>query len=65
MEAKIEVLNFTGMINSDDYKSLIRFNAERNKFAHQGITIEHEESKKLFEVSKNIIKNKIDRIMNE
>ena len=65
MEAKIEVLNFTGMINSDDYKSLIRFNAERNKFAHQGITIEHEESKKLFEVSKNIIKNKIDRIMND
>ena len=64
-ETKIEVLNFTGMINSDDYKSLIRFNAERNKFAHQGITIEHEESKKLFEVSKNIIKNKIDRIMND
>ena len=65
METKIEVLNFTGMINSDDYKSLIRFNAERNKFAHQGITIEHEESKKLFEFSKNIIKNEIDRIMND
>lgn len=56
-ETKIEVLNFNGIINSDDYNFLIRFNTKRNEFAHKGKTIDQNESQKLFEFSQNIIKN--------
>ena len=58
-ETKIEVLNFNGIINLDDYNFFIRFNAKRNEFAHKGITIDQKESQELFEFSKNIIKNEI------
>lgn len=33
-ESKIEVLNFTGKIDKDEYTFLIKYNTKRNKFAH-------------------------------
>ncbi|MBU4190199.1 MAG: hypothetical protein KJ886_04290 [Candidatus Thermoplasmatota archaeon] len=62
-ETKIETLNFAGIINSKDYDFLITFNTKRNNFAHKGKTIEQPESKELYEFSKNIIKDEINRII--
>lgn len=62
-ETKIEVLNFNGIINSKDYDFLILFNTKRNKFAHEGNTIDQRESKELFEFSKTIVKDGINRII--
>ena len=62
-ETKIEVLNFNGIINLDEYNFFIRFNTKRNEFAHKGKTIDQKESKELFEFSENVIENEIDRIM--
>lgn len=62
-ETKIEVLDFAGKINSKDYNFLIKFNTKRNNFAHKGKIIEQQESKELFEFSKNIIKDEINRII--
>ena len=60
---KIEVLNFNGIINLDEYNFFIRFNTKRNEFAHKGKTIDQKESKELFEFSKNIIGDDIDHVI--
>ena len=62
-EAKIEVLNFVEMINLKKYNFLMEFNTKRNYFAHMGKIIERQESKELFEYSKNIVKDEINRII--
>ena len=62
-ESKIEVLNFTGKIDADKYTFLIKYNTKRNKFAHEGKNINEDESKKLFDFSKKIIKYEIDNQM--
>ena len=64
-ESKIEILNFTGKINSNKYDFLIKYNTKRNKFAHEGESIHKQDSKDLLEFSKNILKNDIDRIMKD
>lgn len=62
-ETKIEALNFAGIINSEDYDFLITYNTKRNNFAHKGKTIGQLESKELYEHSKNVVKDEINRII--
>ena len=64
-ETIIEILNSFGKISSEEYYFLIQFNTTRNKFAHQGEFIDGIKSKELFEFSRNIFKNDIDRIMKD
>ena len=58
-DTKIEVLNFCGKITNEDYKHISKYNKMRNDFVHQNNKIDKDESIKLFELSKQIVKDQL------
>lgn len=58
-DTKIEVLNFCGKITDEEHKPISKYNKMRNKFVHQNNRIDKDESIKLFELSKQIVKDQV------
>ena len=58
-DTKIEVLNFCGKITDEEHKPISKYNKMRNEFVHQNNRIDKDESYKLFELSKQIVKDQV------
>lgn len=62
---KIEFLNFVGKIDAKKYEFLKNYNNKRNDFIHKGKTIIGSDSEKLYDFSFNIVKNEINKKLEE
>ena len=62
---KIKKLNDSGIIDDNEYGFLIKYKDIRNNLIHTGKTIAEYESTRLFEFSRDIIKNEINQILKD
>lgn len=62
---KIDFLYFVGKIDAKKYEFLKNYNNKRNDFIHKGKTITGSDSEKLYDFSFNIVKNEINKKLEE
>lgn len=62
-ESRIEVLNIAGKLPTQEYNLISNYNTRRNQFVHKGKPILKEDARVLFELSKEIITDRVKLVV--